>query len=137
MAPTLNPGDEVRVLPMRWRGGAITRFDIVLFHPPSENLNWISVSNSLFVFRIIGMPGEKVTLSAEGPLINGELLRGLPAPLESGTWIIPSTKTREQDPTWTLMSDEVFVVGDNLTNALDSRFWGPLKITNIVGRVRL
>jgi type IV secretory pathway protease TraF len=36
---------------------------------------------------------------------------------------------------WRLLDDEIFVVGDNLATANDSRYWGPLKVRAIIGVV--
>jgi signal peptidase I len=85
--------------------------------------------------RIVGLPGEQVEIKSNSLSINGAVVTDerMPRALRSGKWLTPLLDQYPTPHRWVLGSDEVFVVGDNLANANDSRFWGPLKVTGIIG----
>lgn len=127
MAPTLQPGVVVKA--PAFRGGTeLSRFDIVIFRPPFE-------MQSHFAGRIIGLPEERIELLENGFRVNGTTFQTdrLPPVLQTNMWLEPRTFITNR--VWVLKSDQVFVVGDNLQDSRDSRVWGPLPTTNIVGQV--
>lgn len=74
------------------------------------------------VKRVVALEGDEVEISQEGLRINGELL-----PRTEGQW---------QDKKYILQADEVYVLGDNRYNSSDSRDFGPIKISKILGEVK-
>jgi signal peptidase I len=89
------------------------------------------------VMRVIGLPGEMVAIRDDGIAVDGSLVNP-PAHL-AGIRYAAATDFRPPAPItypFRVPSNSVFVLGDNTTNAFDSRFWGPLPKENIVGRVR-
>jgi signal peptidase I len=129
MSPTYNPGDAVITKPFDSRLHSLGRFDIVVFRPPFD-------AHSRFAFRVVGLPNETITFHTNGLQVDGLIMdeATLPKPLRAGIWIPHSTSGIETH--WELGPHEIFVVGDNLSNAYDSRYWGPLPITNVMGLVR-
>jgi signal peptidase I len=128
MVPTINPGDVVIVKQPR---ASFQRFDIVAFNNPVS-------STSVFVMRIVGLPGETIAYNGSGLIVNGRQFPSdqLPSPLRGKSWQarpgLPRTTLTSE---LTLDQNQVFVVGDNLANANDSRFWGPLHTSNVIGVV--
>lgn len=106
----------------------ITRFQLVVFRPPFDQ-------NSYFVGRVIGLPAESLKLYANGFAINGTDFPTdkLPKVLQTNVWLEP--RLLITNSAWVIASNQVFVIGDNLQNANDSRLWGPLATSNIVGKV--
>ncbi|KAJ8903038.1 hypothetical protein NDN08_006353 [Rhodosorus marinus] len=138
MVPTLNRGDAVLVQYLSSRIGNVgcRRDDIVFFSPPEELREYVRrVGNTelrtrdLFVKRIVGCPGDLVHIDARGSVeINGNRV-GSRATSDGaeGTRAFAEQHMKLSD-------DEVFVLGDNPGRSVDSRFWGPLKMQNIVAR---
>lgn len=128
MVPTLKPGDQLKWEPLGDGHPAIQRFEIVLFHPPFE-------TNALFSFRVVGLPAEKISIKNNAIEINGtNIPEGtIPEPLRGKDLL--SAGAALTTNFWVLKSDEIFLLGDNITNAYDGRFWGPLPLANVFGRV--
>lgn len=132
MSPAVAAGDRVLIEGLSLLRREPRRGDIVIFKtkgiaslPPAE----------LWVKRVAGEPGDQLRISDGHLCINnkpvslsnavGEIAY-LPLPQVPGV----STKTDLTVPT-----GHYFVLGDNSTNSLDSRFWGSLPRENIIGRV--
>jgi signal peptidase I len=134
MLPTLHVGDRIIVNKLSYDFHDVHRGDIVVFkRPPLESQNY-----SDLVKRVVGLPGETIS-SVNGKIyINGKLL--------TVPWLPPGP----QDFTGPLASDahpqfnmpgpvkipagEYYVMGDNRTDSEDSRFFGPIPKSLIVGR---
>lgn len=111
--------------------GQPKRGDAIIFrYPGNPSINYIK--------RIIGLPGETVIISDNKVrIINNENPKGLTL---SEKYIAPSTLTLAPDNNRfekTLGADEYFVLGDNRQHSSDSREWGVLPKTNIIGRAWL
>jgi len=108
------------------------RGDVVIFKPPAN-------PSQNYIKRIIGLPGETVEVSAEGvKIINTEHPNGISLGEE---YIPEGTITRplnNDDKTSTVLGDgQYFVLGDNREHSSDSREWGTLPRTNMIGRAWL
>jgi signal peptidase I len=127
MAPTLHPEeyvliDKVSYLCVPWAEacwGRPERGDIVVFHYPLG-------PERDFIKRVIGLPGETVTINNGVVSVNGQ-------PLTEPYIAAPTMNNN----TWTLGPDQLFVMGDNRNNSSDSRSWGPLDKKWLVGRALL
>ena len=56
MAPTIKPGEKVRIEYIAYAIGRPQRWDIIAFNPPVD-------SNSVFIARVIALPGESVSFT--------------------------------------------------------------------------
>jgi len=84
--------------------------------------------------RVIGLPGDKVVVSnGVVTLYDTQHPNGFrpDASLPYGK-IIPITGI---DGEWTVGNNQVFVMGDNRSNSLDSRLFGPVNANNIIGKL--
>lgn len=103
---------------------------VYALHPPQRGdvvaLNFPGEPNQRFVKRIIGLPGETVAVSGGKVYVNNQPLaeKYLPSGLQS----LP-------DLTRTLVSNEYFVMGDNRPVSSDSRSWGPVPKSFLIGKV--
>ena len=122
MDPTIPEGSIVLGDMNAYRDSEPKRFDLILFTPPIED-----GGDSVFIFRIIGLPGEKIDVTNDGILINNESITKPEG--------ISYSPTRSGNISEILGDDEFFVLGDNTELANDSRHWGPVPRRNILGKV--
>jgi signal peptidase I len=131
MAPTIRQGEVAIVKAFRPGADTIRRYDIVAFHSPI-------IPRGKSVMRVVGLPGEVVALTTNAIFINKREIQQqqMPSSLRQKAWLTPQLLRFNPPRQWTLARDEVFVVGDNLEDSNDSRYWGPLKESMIIGVVR-
>jgi len=127
MSPAINPGDGLIADEISHKlGGNSERFDIVVFNSPP--VPWDNNQRTKFVFRIIGLGGEKVEIKRGKVFINDILLE---EPFEK----IPNEESNF--PPIVVPENEYFMLGDNRPNSWDSRFWKPatIKREDIHGKI--
>ena len=97
------------------------RGDIVILNAPDY-------PNRLYVKRVVGVPGDTVTLKDEKVYLNGEELN---EPYTSVDYTLQTSDTYE----WYLLDNQYFVMGDNRAEGAsnDSRNYGPVEKDEIVG----
>jgi signal peptidase I len=95
-----------------------SRGDVIVFDYPRD-------PERQFVKRIIGEPGDTVSIDNGEVSVNGVALRE-PYLVNLGSTNMHSIQ---------LPGDEYFVLGDNRTGSQDSRHWGPLSEDYIIGKV--
>jgi signal peptidase I len=156
MLPTLKVGSTVTVDLHAYRARRPALGDIIVFHPPAgadpavpvcgaprEGLAPNSggvyprvcgvptrrVSRQTFLKRIVGLPGDKIAI------VNGHVLRN--GAREKEPYIIPcgGAPTCTFRKPVTIPRGEYFTLGDNRGESDDSRFWGPIHRSWIIGKV--
>jgi signal peptidase I len=138
MEPTLQVGDRILVNKLSYHLHGVGRADIVVFStPPDEHCAGPPVAN--LVKRVIGLPGETISLANGEVYINGKLLPEpwLPATLRKQTYPGPSRNPYALQHSYKIPQGDVYVMGDNRPESCDSRFWGPIRESTIVGKVDL
>ena len=123
MAPLYQGGQRYLVDRATYRFDLPKRGDAVVFRHPSAG-------EKILLKRIIGLPGERVSLREGEILINDQ-------PHEERHCQMEGSREETLDLEWGLGDDEYFVLGDNLSDSLDSRRLGPVKRRWIVGKVWL
>ncbi len=126
MYPTLQPGNRIVVLKL---DRTPARGDIVVFRrPPAEDCGGPAVPD--LVKRVIGLPGETIQGKDGVIYINGQRL--------AEPWLpkVKTTYTSNFGPL-KIPKDHYFMMGDNRVDSCDSRDWGPLPSSYIVGKVIL
>ncbi len=127
MEPTLHgcPGcnpDRLLVDKLSYHLHSVHRGDVVVFTRPPG----VPSTDADLVKRVIGLPGETVRASGGVVYINN---RALTEPYVATA----CDGTRDFGPT-TVPAGDVFVMGDNRCDSLDSRIFGPIATSTIVGR---
>ncbi|MFD1676316.1 signal peptidase I [Alicyclobacillus fodiniaquatilis] len=89
-------------------GRKVYRGEVVVFHYPDD-------PKELYVKRVIGLPGDTVTVTANSVYINGKKLK------ESNPNIAKSNLPKLG--TYHVPAGHYFMLGDNRTVSLDSRYW--------------
>ncbi|MGP0032400.1 MAG: signal peptidase I [Acidimicrobiales bacterium] len=138
MEPTLMVGDRIVVDKLSYHLHGVGRSDIVVFsRPPDEHCAGPPVAD--LVKRVIGLPGETISLSGGKVSINGRVLAEpwLPASAQDSTTPGPSLAPYSLHRPFKVPAGDVFVMGDNRVDSCDSRYWGPIPESTIVGKVDL
>jgi signal peptidase I len=125
MSPTLEPGDRFfvnkLVQPRRW--------DIIAYW----NASVLSPQRTIYCKRLIGLPGEMLRFDNGQIYINNQL-QSAPTVLAGHLTANMRFGGRYRDgETISLGPNEIFVVGDNISNSADSRMSGPSNTSDIVG----
>jgi signal peptidase I len=138
MEPTLQIGDRIVVDKLSYHLHGVDRGNIVVFTtPPNEDCAGPPVAD--LVKRVIGLPGEIISLQDGNVYIDGRLLPEpfLPADVRGDTYPGPSIKGYALHHAYRIPAGYVFVMGDNRPESCDSRYWGPIRESTIVGEVDL
>ena len=127
MYPTLKPGDRIVVEKVT---KSVQPGDIIVFsRPPAEDCGGPPVPD--LVKRVIGLPGDTVEVRNDKVYLNGKVL---PEPWLPAATDESNPYTANYGPV-TVPAGDYFVMGDNRTRSCDSRMWGPVKGSSIVGKV--
>jgi signal peptidase I len=146
METTLNISDRVLVEKVSYRFGDVQRGDVVVFvhdepgfEPPRPTnpvtgffnglgraIGIVPPSDRDFIKRVVGIPGDRITCKG------GQLVRNDEPVTES--YLDPGTTTEGCNKTVTVGPGELFVMGDNRTNSQDSRSFGVIQRSDVVGR---
>ena len=120
MKNTINEGDKVIGFRLSYLFSEPKRGDIVMFYAPDKE-------NTIYIKRLIGLPGDKIVIQDNKLYINGELI----------------TENYVKNP-WTsnkgtfefnvIPEGEYFMMGDNRDNSNDSRAWWTVKKNKIIAK---
>jgi signal peptidase I len=138
MEPTLQIGDRILVNKLSYHLHSVDRGDIVVFsRPPTENCGGPEVND--LVKRVIGLPGDVISLSGGYVYVDGKRLdeTWLPASEQGVTIAGPAGNGSNLAQPYRVPANDYFVMGDNRTDSCDSRYWGPINRSLIVGKVEV
>lgn len=141
MVPSIVDGEYILIDKLTTRFDGYHYGDVVVFTPPTGS--GLATDGIPFIKRIIGMPGDTVSLENGRVFITrpGEAPVRIEEPYvvtgEDGT-TAPTLCPREACPQeWIVGEDEYFVMGDNRPSSQDSRVFGPISEDLILGRAWL
>lgn len=123
MEPSFENGNYLLVDELTYRFREPERGEVIVFKSPTNG-------RAYYIKRIIGLPTEKLVIEGDLVRVYGE---GGAKVLEEGYVSDFDGSGRYET---SLGEDEYFVMGDNRSFSFDSRSWGPLSESNIVGMVR-
>jgi signal peptidase I len=124
MEPTLHVGDRILVNKLSVRFGTINVGDIIVFKaPPSEHCDDGDYTD--LVKRVIGLPGQTLTSKGNVVYVNGKPLK---EPWTYFKTLNPPIKKIK------IPLNSYYVMGDNRANSCDSRFWGTVPKSDIIGK---
>ncbi len=110
------------------------RGDIIVFDQPG--LVFGSDTKKQLIKRVVGLPGERVVVNDGLLIIYSKTFPGGFEPDKTGLYQIQTPSTAGKVDI-TLGDGEIFVCGDNRGNSEDSRYFGPVKADQIIGKLWL
>lgn len=116
MMPTLEEDQYLIINKLSYYLDDPQRGDIVVLHYPRDRTRE-------YIKRVIGLPGDEVTIGDGQVKVNGVVLEE--------PYINGNASYRQQS--WVVPEDHFFVLGDNRNNSSDSRSWSFLPRSDIVG----
>ena len=131
MVPTLNIGDHILVNKLAYDLHGVGRGDIIVFKAPPRVAAACDTTDTVLVKRVIGLPGETISDTAGRVYVDGKVL--------SQPWLPkndPMTYTGPFAPVH-IGPHSYFVMGDNRIYSCDSRSWGTVSRSDIIGKVEL
>jgi signal peptidase I len=136
MEPTLNIGDRILVNKLSYKLHGIGRGNIIVFATPSDE-HCAGPPVPDLVKRVVALGGETISLTGGQVYINGKLLPQpwLPSVTQHQTEPGPGAQPYALVQPYKVPKSDVFVMGDNRTQSCDSRYWGPIPTSSIVGQV--
>jgi signal peptidase I len=126
MIPTLQDGDRILVQKLFFSAAKLQTGDIVVFHGPPADANCGSYE-PILVKRVIGLPGEVIQSKGSTVYLNKK-------PLVE-PWLPPGTVLGKAIPRQTIPAGQFFMMGDNRDISCDSRYWGTIPGSTIIGKV--
>ena len=134
MVPTLGVYDRILVQKAFFTWRDVREGDIVVFsRPPPDHCG--GPPGGDLVKRVIALPGQTIYSSGSDIYVNGRLLAESYLPHHDPLGP-PIPHASSQHP-YRVPPGDFYVLGDNRAISCDSRYWGPIKGTSIVGRVVL
>jgi signal peptidase I len=126
MEPTLQIGDRIIVDKLAVEFGTIHTGDILVFKAPKAVATVCGDDVADLVKRVIATPGETVESVGNNIYIDGKLLKQ-PWTHVATIGAKPVTKTY-------VTKNHYFMMGDNEPNSCDSRYWGLLPRSDVIGK---
>lgn len=129
METTLHEGQICAVKKAKYVS-SFSRGDIIVFNRDTGSTDEYEV-----IKRIIGLPGDKIKLEDNKVYINDNIYEE--SYLTDENHLNITNKGTYSNFNYVLGDDEYYVMGDNRKNSYDSRYYGPINKSDIVGRLTL
>jgi len=149
MKPTIVEGDRIFVNKLAYglkvpfttwhlaRWSTPSRGEVVVFNSP--------VDGTRLVKRVVGLPGDQISMINDELYVNGQPLTYQPIPgtndaieslgdVKHTVMTIPSIRAMRSFAPTTIPAGQYFMMGDNRDNSADSRYIGTVPLDQIVGR---
>jgi signal peptidase I len=132
MMPTLQDGNKLVVNKLGYQISDLSRFDVIVFHANEKED---------FVKRVIGLPGDKIEFKDDELFINGQKYKepflNVYKQEIPGVKLTGDFSLKEITGENTVPEGKLFVLGDNRLGSWDSRHFGFISVSQVVGKVDL
>lgn len=125
MYPTFKNNEYILTNLIGLRFAPLKRGDVIVFKAPTD-------ADKDFIKRVMGLPGDQVMLQDGFVYING-------TKLDESKYLRSDVRTYggaflQEGQTVTVPEDHYLVMGDNRQNSSDSREWGLIKESAVIGK---
>jgi signal peptidase I len=124
MIPTLEKGDRILVDRVAYDFHGVHRGDVVVFRP-TQNLLCGTPAEEYLVKRVIGLPGDRISSRGNTIYISGRPLKE--------PWLPKNDPLGQQITPTTVPPGQYYMLGDNRGDSCDSRFWGTVPRSHLIG----
>jgi signal peptidase I len=125
MVPTFISGDYIFTSKVTYKMRPIQRGDIVVFKEPRRG-------EIEYIKRVIGLPGDQIMIENGTVYLNNSPIQESYINLSTP---VPPNSFLQEGITITVPAEHIFVMGDNREVSSDSREFGPVRISSIIGQV--
>jgi signal peptidase I len=132
MRDTIEPSQYVLVDKLTPRFDGYHRGDIIVFKPPT---NTETGTDQPYIKRIVGVGGDQIDIRNGKVYVNGTQLDE--PYLFSDPDGTPQPTTPHGQSSWTVPDGDLFVMGDHREQSQDSRDFGPIAVSSVLGRAWL
>lgn len=101
--------------------------DVVVFRFPEDR-------KVDYIKRVIGVPGDKIEIKNKSLVINGTKIEDPHGHFTSAESLPAGMSPKDNFGPITVPQDKIFVMGDNRDNSYDSRFWGYVDQSDVLGK---
>ncbi len=129
MAPLILKGDHIVVEKWFSKREGVHRGDVIIFPFPKDETR-------SFIKRVVGLPGEKLEIKKQKVFINGQALDESYAFHSEPVKSEPITPRDDLDQI-IIPEGMLFVLGDNRENSMDSRYFGFIEVSKVMGKVKM
>lgn len=126
MEPTLHIGDRIIVNKLSVELGTIHVGDILVFKAPKAVDTDCGDSVADLVKRVIGVPGDHLVSKGNTIYVNGK-------PLNQPWTHVAQIGVKPIKPTY-VTKNHYFMMGDNEPDSCDSRYWGLIPRSAVIGK---
>jgi len=125
MEPTFYTGEYILTSKITYKFKNIQHGDVIVFKSPKN-------PDIEYIKRIIGLPGDKLSITNGVVKVNDNIITENYIFSTTNLWEGGYTKNGQEI---TVPQEEIYVMGDNRARSSDSREFGPVPISSIIGYV--
>ncbi|MEI7744902.1 MAG: signal peptidase I [Chloroflexota bacterium] len=133
MERTLEPGQYVLVDKLTPRWDSYSRGDVIVFNPPEA---W-TPDPTPFIKRVIGLSGDVVEVRDDGLVYVNGIALDEPYTFKNAAGVNEPTQVSPDQTRWVVDQGKLFVMGDHRQASADSREFGTIEISAVIGRAFL
>ncbi len=143
MEPTLNISDRILVVKDKFLNIDYEIGDVIVFYNPNYEYNkklfqefydslqiWNLKQEQLtvdtaFVKRIVGLEGDVIKIDQNGNILNN----GINIDIDN-----LDSNLQTEEIVYVVPDNNIFVIGDNIKNSIDSRVYGSIDLNQVIGK---
>jgi len=129
MEPTLQVGDRILVDKVAFSPTSLRDGDVVVFARPPGDVAGVCDDPTAadLVKRVVALPGQTIRSVGNAIYVDGRR--------QAEPYLPPGTVLGKPVPSQRVPPGRFYVMGDNRSLSCDSRYWGTIRGSTIVGRV--